>query len=105
MATETLTSPLLAYRDLAPIFMIRAVVKTWKTSWKAEMQLSTVRLYVPGSQITVSGFFRCMFEHPGFRAIDDAHVFEIHPVRAVSFGGSIRSFNADAEFSEQLNRE
>src|SRR5438105_8555661 len=32
MATETLTSALLAYRDLAPIFMIRAVVKTWKTS-------------------------------------------------------------------------
>ena len=33
MATETLTSALLAYRDLAPIFMIRAVVKTWKTSY------------------------------------------------------------------------
>ncbi|PYT25858.1 MAG: hypothetical protein DMG57_23675 [Acidobacteria bacterium] len=32
MATETLTSARLAYRDLAPIFMIRAVVKTWKTS-------------------------------------------------------------------------
>src|SRR5207302_1652492 len=31
-ATEKLTSALLAYRDLAPIFMIRAVVKTWKTS-------------------------------------------------------------------------
>jgi len=34
MATETLTSALLAYRDLAPIFMIRAVVKTWKTSYR-----------------------------------------------------------------------
>src|SRR5207245_1047100 len=30
--TETLTSTLIAYRDLASIFMIRAVVKTWKTS-------------------------------------------------------------------------
>ena len=36
MATETLTSALLAYRDLAPIFMIRAVVKTWKTSYVVE---------------------------------------------------------------------
>ena len=48
-----------------------------------------------GQTISVSGFFRCMFEHPGFRANDDAHVFEIHPVRAVSFGGSIQSFNVD----------
>ena len=32
ITAETLTSALVAYRDLAPIFMIRAVVKTWKTS-------------------------------------------------------------------------
>ena len=48
-----------------------------------------------GRTISVSGFFRCMFEHPGFRANDDAHIFEIHPVRAVSIGGSIHSFNVD----------
>ncbi len=40
-----------------------------------------------GQTITVSGFFRCMFEHPGFRSNDDAHIFEIHPVRAVVIGG------------------
>src|SRR5215471_15785322 len=45
-----------------------------------------------GNQISVSGFFRCMFEHPGFRSNDDAHVFEIHPVRAVNLDGSIQPF-------------
>lgn len=48
-----------------------------------------------GKAITVSGFFRCMFEHPGFRKNDDAHVFEIHPVRAVNLGGKLQAFNVD----------
>ncbi len=46
-----------------------------------------------GQQLTISGFFRCLFEHPGFDSQDDAHVFEIHPVRAVSIGGKIQSFD------------
>jgi hypothetical protein len=46
-----------------------------------------------GKPISVSGFFRCLFEHPGFRSNDDAHIFEIHPVRAVSIGGYIQAFN------------
>jgi hypothetical protein len=45
-----------------------------------------------GTTISVSGFFRCMFEHPGFRSNDDAHIFEIHPVRAVTINGHINSF-------------
>ncbi len=39
-----------------------------------------------GNQITVSGFFRCLFEHPGFAKGADAHIFEIHPVREIDFG-------------------
>lgn len=48
-----------------------------------------------GQDIMVSGFFRCLFEHPGFRTNDDAHVFEIHPVRAVTLNGTIQSFDVD----------
>lgn len=48
-----------------------------------------------GSTLTVSGFFRCLFEHPGFRSNDDAHIFEIHPVRAVSFDGTMQAFDVD----------
>lgn len=48
-----------------------------------------------GNPISVSGFFRCMFEHPGFRSNDDAHIFEIHPVRAVNLAGSIQAFDVD----------
>jgi len=48
-----------------------------------------------GKAISVSGFFRCLFEHPGFQTNDDAHIFEIHPVRAVDITGSIQSFNVD----------
>ena len=48
-----------------------------------------------GQDMTVSGFFRCLFEHPGFHSIDDAHIFEIHPVRAVTLGGALQSFEID----------
>ena len=48
-----------------------------------------------GKPISISGFFRCMFEHPGFHKNDDAHIFEIHPVRAVSLGGAIHALNVD----------
>jgi hypothetical protein len=34
-----------------------------------------------GTEISVSGFFRCLFEHPGFKTNDDAHIFEIHHFR------------------------
>lgn len=53
-----------------------------------------------GRSISVSGFFRCLFEHPGFRANDDAHIFEIHPVRAVNLSGSIQAFNVDKPVQE-----
>src|SRR5437016_5895109 len=42
-----------------------------------------------GQDMTVSGFFRCLFVHPGFHSNDDAHIFEICPVRAVTLGGAI----------------
>ena len=48
-----------------------------------------------GRPISVGGFFRCLFEHPGFDPNDDAHVFEIHPVRAVNIAGQLQGFNVD----------
>jgi hypothetical protein len=48
-----------------------------------------------GHDIVVTGFFRCLFEHPGFRSNDDAHIFEVHPVRAVTIGGTVIPFDVD----------
>ena len=48
-----------------------------------------------GHPIVVTGFFRCLFEHPGFRSNDDAHIFEVHPVRAVTVGGHVIPFDVD----------
>lgn len=48
-----------------------------------------------GGPITASGFFRCLFEHPGFQANDDAHIFELHPIRAVSLAGKSQTFDVD----------
>jgi hypothetical protein len=48
-----------------------------------------------GQPIVVTGFFRCLFEHPGFRTNDDAHIFEVHPVRAVTIGGHVIPFDVD----------
>jgi hypothetical protein len=48
-----------------------------------------------GQTIAVTGFFRCLFEHPGFMTNDDAHIFEIHPVRAVTIGGKVLPFDVD----------
>jgi hypothetical protein len=57
--------------------------KAWLSMFKSSV----------GQQVSVSGFFRCLFEHPGFNPRDDAHIFEIHPVRAVSIAGKIQSFD------------
>ena len=48
-----------------------------------------------GSTLEVSGFFRCLFEHPGISGGADAHIFEIHPVRAVDFGSGTQAFDVD----------
>ena len=48
-----------------------------------------------GSSLVVSGFFRCLFEHPGFSGGADAHIFEIHPARAVDFGWGTHAFDVD----------
>jgi hypothetical protein len=60
----------------------------------AKAWLSTFQSSV-GASLTVSGFFRCLFEHPGFLPGDDAHIFEIHPVRAVSINGKMQAFDVD----------
>lgn len=46
-----------------------------------------------GQQIVVSGFFRCLFEHPGFAANVDAHICEIHPVRAIQLSSGTLTFD------------
>ncbi len=53
--------------------------------------LSTFKSAV-GQQITINGFFRCLFEHPGFGAGDDGHIFEIHPVTQATGAGKTLSF-------------
>ncbi len=57
------------------------------TAWLSTFQSSI------GQPITARGFFRCLFEHPGFDANDDAHVFEIHPVYAASLAGKAITFD------------
>lgn len=59
--------------------------KAWLSSFQSSV----------GASLTVSGFFRCLFEHPGFLPGDDAHIFEIHPVRAVSINGMMQAFDVD----------
>ncbi|GEM_PF-2534027 len=59
----------------------------------AKAWLSTFQSSV-GASLTVSGFFRCLFEHP-FQPSDDAHIFEIHPVRAVAINGKMQAFDVD----------
>jgi hypothetical protein len=56
-----------------------------------------------GEQITVAGFLRCLFEHPGFRKNDDAHIFEIHPVRAVTIGGQVLPFDVDVPDQDSIH--
>ncbi len=46
-----------------------------------------------GQQVTVGGFFRCLFEHPGFATNDDAHVFEVHPVTQATVAGKALTFD------------
>jgi len=53
--------------------------------------------------IVVTGFFRCMFEHAGFRSNDDAHVFEIHPVRAVTFPAKVQAFDVGIPARKSLH--
>ena len=72
-------------------------------------ELQNAKAWIPlfnkslGTKITVSGFFRCMFEHPGFRHNDDAHIFEIHPVRAIVIGGTLRSFDVDIPDQQSIH--
>src|SRR5437879_1437831 len=56
-----------------------------------------------GTKISVTGFFRCLFEHPGFRANDDAHCFEIHPVRAVTISGQVHAFDVDVPDQDSIH--
>ncbi len=56
-----------------------------------------------GQSISASGFFRCLFEHPGFDANDDAHLFEIHPVRAVSLAGKSQTFQVDLPDAKSIH--
>ncbi len=56
-----------------------------------------------GQPITATGFFRCLFEHPGFDANDDAHIFEIHPVYAVGFPAGPQNFDVGIPDPESIH--
>lgn len=57
------------------------------TQWLATFQAAI------GTAVSATGWFRCLFEHPGFDANDDAHIFEVHPVRAVTLAGMSQAFD------------
>src|SRR5262249_50273082 len=42
-----------------------------------------------GRKVSVSGFLRCVFNSPGFKRDESAHIFEIHPVRIVELEGEL----------------
>jgi len=48
-------------------------------------------------QVSVTGFFRCLFEHGGLHQSEntDCHIFEIHPVRALTIAGETHTFEVD----------
>ncbi|MBI3638713.1 MAG: hypothetical protein HY223_00165 [Thaumarchaeota archaeon] len=56
-----------------------------------------------GNSISVTGFLRCMFEHPGFKEKDDVHIFEIHPVRVVNLDGQPRASDVDKPKQDAIN--
>jgi hypothetical protein len=58
-----------------------------------------------GGSVSVTGFFRCLFEHSGIVQTDnsDCHIFEIHPVRAVTIGGSTFTFEVDTPAEEGIH--
>ena len=72
-------------------------------------ELQNAKAFVPlfnqavGTKISVTGFFRCLFEHPGFRSNDDAHCFEIHPVRAVTLNGQTQPFDVDVPEQDSIH--
>ncbi len=67
-------------------------------AWVAEFNAAR------GQAISVTGFFRCMFEHPGFRSNDDAHIFEIHPVRSVTFPQKSQPWDVDVPDQKALHQ-
>src|SRR5439155_27005886 len=56
-----------------------------------------------GNAIEAAGFFRCAFEHPGFHANDDAHIFELHPIRAVALAGELLSFDVSIPDQDSIH--
>src|SRR5215467_14187645 len=48
-----------------------------------------------GKRISISGFLRCAFDKAGFSRDDNAHVFEIHPVRMVEIDGELHGIELD----------
>jgi hypothetical protein len=62
-----------------------------------------------GKRISVSGFLRCTFQTAGFNRSDNAHIFEIHPVRTVQIDGELHSIELDVphasvkDWNDELN--
>lgn len=58
-----------------------------------------------GKRISVTGFFRCLFEHGGINQNQntDCHIFEIHPVRALTIAGETHTFEVDSPADEGVH--
>jgi hypothetical protein len=48
-----------------------------------------------GERVAVGGFLRCSFDDAGFNVGDNAHIFEIHPVRNLEIGGQLHGFELE----------
>ena len=48
-----------------------------------------------GKRVTVAGLLRCSFQRAGFDPRDNAHIFEIHPIRSLEIGGELHGFELD----------
>lgn len=72
--------------------------------WLLRLKQST------GMKVSVGGFLRCSFDSAGFDPNDNAHIFEIHPVRNVEIAGELHSCELDVparwiqDWTADLNR-
>jgi hypothetical protein len=63
-----------------------------------------------GKRVSAGGFLRCFFGSPGVDPHDNAHIFEVHPVRTVEIGGESHGCELDVparriqDWTSDLNR-
>lgn len=56
-----------------------------------------------GFEVSVTGWVRMLFEHPGLSAQDDAHIVEIHPVRRLAVGDTVLASDVGRPDAESIH--